>query len=267
MIILNFNRLYHSWQKNIFAKVWRAMLTPPSFRRILLKLSGEILMGGQKFGISQKACEQVASALIKLRKAGLEVAVVIGGGNIFRGLELNTQGFSRSPADQMGMLATLMNGIALRQALEVCGCRSKVMSALDCPKIVESFNYHDALQSLNEGTLLIFVGGTGNPYFSTDTAAALRAAEIHADILLKATKVDGIYDCDPLLNTGAIKYGQINYAQVLSEKLAVMDAAAISLCRDSAIPIYVFNMKKLFNEDPYSLILPPQAEGTLVDAN
>ncbi|MBA2727395.1 MAG: UMP kinase [Parachlamydiaceae bacterium] len=237
------------------------------YKRILLKLSGELLMGGQNFGIDQNACDKVANALIKLQQAGLEVAVVIGGGNIFRGIQLNMEGISRTPADQMGMLATLMNGVALQQALEARGCDSKVMTALECPKVAESFNYRNAIQALNLGTLLIFVGGTGNPYFTTDTAAALRGAEINADILLKATKVDGIYDKDPLKNSDAKKYDHISYARVLAEKLAVMDATAISLCQYNGLPILVFNMQRLFTDDPYRQILPPQSQGTLVDAN
>jgi uridylate kinase len=237
------------------------------YKRILLKLSGELLMGGNNFGIDQTACEKVAKALIKLQQSGLEVAVVIGGGNIFRGIQLNNTGMSRTPADQMGMLATLMNGIALQQALEACGCKSKVMSALECPKVAESFNYRNAAHALKQGELLIFVGGTGNPYFTTDSAAALRAAEIDADILLKATKVDGIYNKDPLKNKDAIKYEHISYERVLAEKLAVMDATAIALCQYNTIPILVFNMQRLFTEDPYSQILPPQSQGTLVDAN
>lgn len=237
------------------------------YKRILLKLSGELLMGDQTFGIDQNACEKVANALIKFQQAGLEVAVVIGGGNIFRGIQLNSSGISRTPADQMGMLATMMNGIALQQALEARGSDSKVMTALDCPKVAESFNYRNAIRALDLGTMLIFVGGTGNPYFTTDTAAALRAAEIKADILLKATKVDGIYDKDPLKSKNAKKYDHISYERVLAEKLAVMDATAISLCQTNALPILVFNMQRLFTDDPYTQILPPQSQGTLVDAN
>ncbi len=237
------------------------------YKRILLKISGELLMGDQKYGIDMNACGKVADALIKLQQSGLEVALVIGGGNIFRGIQLNGSGISRTPADQMGMLATLMNGLALQQALEIRGCVTRVMSALDCPKVAETFNYRNAIQSLNRSELLIFVGGTGNPYFTTDSAAALRAAEISADILLKATKVDGIYNKDPMKNKDAVKYDHINYASVLAEKLAVMDATAISLCQYNAIPILVFNMQRLFTDDPYSQILPPHSQGTLVDAN
>jgi uridylate kinase len=215
------------------------------YRRILLKLSGETLMGDQNFGIDQNATQKIALAIKSLRDAEIDVAIVIGGGNIFRGIHLEKLGIARTPADQMGMLSTLINGIALRQALISVECKSKVMSALECPRIAEMYNWGEALKALNEGIVLIFVGGTGNPYFTTDTAAALRACEIQADVLLKATKVKGVYNKDPLKYSNAVKYDNLSYAQVLEDKLEVMDAASIVLCRDNHIPIFVFNMEHL----------------------
>lgn len=223
-------------------------------------------MGTQQFGVDWHATEKVADALIKLQQSGLQVAVVVGGGNIFRGIKLSDSGMLRTPADQIGMLATMINGIALQQALQLRGCTARVMSALECPKAVEFYNWGHALEALEKGSLLIFVAGTGNPYFTTDSAAALRAAEINADILLKATKVDGIYSKDPLKYRDAIKYDHISYEQVLVEKLAVMDATAIALCQHNAVPIVVFNMQLLFADDPMAHILPPQSQGTLVSS-
>lgn len=234
------------------------------YKRIVLKLSGETLLGGQEFGIHQKACLEVAQSLQNIQKLGLQVAVVIGGGNIFRGINLRATGMPRTPADHMGMLATLLNGIAIQQALIELGSAACVMSALDCPKIAESYNWTKALKYLEAETILIFVGGTGNPYFTTDTAAALRAGEIQADILLKATKVDGIYNKDPLLYSDAIKYEKISYSQVLAEKLQVMDATAVALCRSNHIPIFVFNMQKLFKGNLSTLLLELK-DGSLVE--
>lgn len=215
------------------------------YKRILLKLSGEILMGTDPFGISQEACLKIAKAIRSISKTGVEIGIVIGGGNIFRGIHLEEMGLQRTPADQMGMLATIINGIALQQALASISCCSKVMSALECPKAVDAFSWRKALQYFAEGNVLIFVGGTGNPYFTTDTAAALRASEIQADILLKATKVDGVYDKDPLKYSDAVKYDTLSYSRALAEKLEVMDATSIALCRSNNIPILVFNMNVL----------------------
>lgn len=234
------------------------------YRRILLKLSGEILLGSQKFGIDQDACNEIASAISDLQKAGQEIGIVIGGGNIFRGINLKNLGMQQTPADHMGMLATLINGIALQQALEANGCPAKVMSALECPKAVETYNWAKAQEYLKSGTVLIFVGGTGNPYFTTDSAAALRASEIHADVLLKATKVDGIYNKDPKKYPDAVKYDKITYSQFLAEKLEVMDATAIVLCRNSQIPIFVFNMNLLSNTKELFNTLSESRPGTLV---
>lgn len=233
------------------------------FKRVLIKLSGEILMGSQKFGLQQEACREVASALQEMRTAGLEVAVVIGGGNIFRGINLKAMGMERTPADHMGMLATLINGIALQQALVYVNCPAKVMSALECPKAADSYNWNRALEYIESGHVLIFAGGTGNPYFTTDTAAALRASEIHADILLKATKVDGIYNKDPIKYADAVKYDRMTYTQILTEKLEVMDATSIALCRSNKIPVFVFNMQNL-GQGKILDILAHQKQGTLV---
>ena len=234
------------------------------YKRILLKLSGETLMGQKPFGINLEACNTIAHAIKGMHEAGLEVGIVIGGGNIFRGINLKEMGMQRTPADHMGMLATLINGVALQQALHSIDCPAKVMSALECPRVAENYNWAKSLELLSEGHVLIFAGGTGNPYFTTDSAAALRANEIHADILLKATKVDGIFSKDPLKYKDAIKYKNMSYSQILAEKLEVMDATAIALCRSNKIPIFVFNMQ-LLEKIPIEQILTQQETfGTIV---
>lgn len=235
----------------------------PSYQRILLKLSGEILVQGQPFGINAAACQALATSLNRLHLAGIEVGIVIGGGNIFRGTHLESIGIARSPADQMGMLATLINGIALQEALESIGCNAKVLTALECPKVAETYTWRAAMQALTAGQVVIFVGGTGNPYFTTDTAAALRASEIGANALLKATKVDGIYSKDPLKYHDAVKYNTLSYTQMLSEKLEVMDATAVALCRSNHIPILVFDMQKLHDKS-FPQLLTQQDFGSLV---
>lgn len=240
--------------------------TPPTklpYKRILLKLSGEMLMQGQAFGINTEACQALAQSIKNLQATGIEIGIVIGGGNIFRGTHLEAIGIARSPADQMGMLATLINGVALQEALESIDCKAKVLTALDCPKVAESYTWRSAMQALTSKTVVIFVGGTGNPYFTTDTAAALRASEIHADALLKATKVDGIYSKDPLKHPDAVKYSSLSYSQMLAEKLEVMDATAIALCRSNHIPILVFDMQKLKSQN-ISELLSQQNFGSLV---
>lgn len=235
----------------------------PPYKRVLLKLSGEMLVGTQGFGIEQNACQKTAVAIKTLREAQIETAIVIGGGNIFRGIHLEKLGMARTPADQMGMLATLINGIALRQALESIGCASTIMTALECPKVAEMFRWKEAQNALAAGIVLIFVGGTGNPYFSTDTAAAMRACEIQADVLLKATKVNGVYNKDPIQYPDAVKYGTISYAKVIEDKLGFMDATSIVLCRDNRIPIYVFNMENL-QQDRIISALSRKEVGTLI---
>lgn len=224
------------------------------YRRILLKLSGETLLGSQPFGINQEACLQAAKNLSLFHKAGIELGVVIGGGNIFRGVEIKKMGMARTPADHLGMLATMMNGIALQQALISINIPVCVMSALECPKAVNPYQWEIALKHIKEGTIVIFVGGTGNPYFTTDTAAAMRASEMGAEALLKATKVDGIYNCDPAKDSNAIKYDEISYSQFLADQLQVMDASAVALCDNNNIPIFIFNMHRLSKETPDEIL-------------
>ena len=214
------------------------------YKRILLKLSGEAFMGAGKFGIEQKATHSIAAAIKEIHALGVQIGIVVGGGNIFRGSQASDFGFSRTPADHVGMLATTINGLILQQSLASQGCESHVMSAFDTDSIIEKYNWQAALSHLERGALVIFVGGTGNPYFTTDTAAALRASEINAEVLLKATKVDGIYDKDPLRYPKAKKFPRLSYADVLNQKLNVMDATAIALCRENKIPIHVFNLFK-----------------------
>ena len=200
-------------------------------------------MGEQQFGIEHKACAQIAISIKEVYEEGIkEIGIVIGGGNIFRGVQAQKFGFERTPADHIGMLATAINGLVLQQSLTALGLKSHVMSALDCQLITERYNWAKAVEYLEKGIILIFVGGTGSPYFTTDTAAALRASEIQAEILLKATKVDGVYSKDPKVNKEAVKYAKLSYAEVLTRKLNIMDAAAVALCRDNQIPICVFNL-------------------------
>lgn len=234
----------------------------PAYKRVLLKLSGEALMGSQKFGVDPDACHRIALAVTELIQLGVQVGIVIGGGNIFRGIRGTHQGMARTPADHIGMLATIINGIALQQAFERVGCDSRILTAIACDVMAESYNWKSALHYLDQGIVLIFVGGTGNPYFTTDSAAALRAFEIQAQILLKATKVDGIYNKDPIRHSDAIRYNRLTYSEVLSQNLQVMDAAAIALCRENAIPIRVFN---IFSEHALKKAVCSQSEGTLVE--
>lgn len=237
----------------------------PPYKRILLKISGESLLGKHHFGVDPDACLAIAKALKEMHLAGLEVAVVIGGGNIFRGVRLKEFGMSRTPADQIGMLATLINGIALHEALVGMYCKARLMSALECPKIAESYNWGKAIEALSSGHIVLFVGGTGNPYFTTDTAAALRASEIEADIMLKATKVDGIYNKDPIKNPDAVKYDTITYSRILNEKLEIMDSTSVALCMNNQIPILVFNMNLLYNHNLPQVL--SERQGTLVSGN
>lgn len=217
-------------------------------------------MGNQSYGVDPDACHKIASSVKELQKLGVQVGVVIGGGNIFRGVKGNQNGMQRTPADHIGMLATLINGIALQQAFEKIECDSRIMSAISCDVMAESYSWKNALKYLELGIVLIFVGGTGNPYFTTDSAAALRALEIQAEILLKATKVDGIYNKDPLKYPNAVKFDQVTYTQVLASKLQVMDLTAITLCQENGIPIRVFNMfdhslkAAVFNEPVGTLV-------------
>lgn len=232
----------------------------PLYRRILLKLSGEALMGDQSFGVERSACERIAQSIKEVYLLGVEIGIVVGGGNIFRGAQATEFGFSRTPADHIGMLATTINGLVLQQSLAALGIESRVMSALG-DSIVEKYVWGQAMTYLRQGLVVIFVGGTGNPYFTTDTAAALRGSEIGSEILLKATKVDGIYTDDPKKNPEATKYSSLSYTEALTKRLNVMDASAIALCRENQIPIYVFN---LFEEGALKKALCLQDGGTLV---
>ena len=215
---------------------------PPTlaYRRVLLKLSGEALMGDDAFGINRNTIERMCAEVAAVSRLGIELAIVIGGGNIFRGVAGGSAGMDRATADYMGMLATVMNALALQDALRQQGVVSRVQSALKIEQVVEPYIRPKALRYLEEGKVVIFAAGTGNPFFTTDTAAALRGAEIHADVILKATKVDGIYDKDPKKFADAVKFDQITYLDVLAKGIKVMDSTAISLCMDNALPIVVF---------------------------
>lgn len=218
-----------------------------SYKRILLKLSGEALMGSQKYGIDTAMAESVANEIKGLHERGVEIAVVVGGGNIFRGVSESAGNMDRAAADYIGMLATVMNAVVLQDALEKNGVYTRVMSAIDIPQLAEPFIRRRAIRHLEKKRVVIFAAGTGNPYFTTDSAAALRALEIEADVIFKATKVDGIYSADPKLVSEAEKFDRISYQEVLEKRLKVMDASAISLCMDNDLPIMVFNMTRSGN--------------------
>lgn len=215
-----------------------------AFRRVLLKISGEALMGEQSYGIDVDVARQVAEELKAVHQLGVQVAVVVGGGNIFRGVSKSAGNMDRSSADYIGMLATVMNAVVLQDALEKLDVHTRVMSALNIPQLAEPFIRRRAVRHLEKSRVVIFAAGTGNPYFTTDSAAALRALEIKADIILKATKVEGIYNADPMLDSTATRFDCITYQEVLEKQLKVMDASAISLCMDNDLPIVVFNMRR-----------------------
>jgi uridylate kinase len=232
-----------------------------AYRRILVKLSGEALMGNSDYGIDPLFLKRLAAEVAAVRENGAEVAVVIGGGNLFRGAGLARAGMDRVTADQMGMLATVMNSLALQDALEQIGVFARVMSAIRINEVCEDYIRRRAVRHLEKGRITIFAAGTGSPFFTTDTAASLRAIEIEADLLLKATKVDGVYDSDPMLNPSARRYDRLTYDQVLDGRLNVMDATAIVLCRDHHLPLRVFNLN-----EPGALVRVARGEevGTLV---
>jgi uridylate kinase len=217
------------------------------YRRVLLKISGEALMGGQNYGIDVDVARMVGEELKAVHELGVQVAVVVGGGNIFRGVSKSAGNMDRSSADYIGMLATVMNAVVLQDALEKLDVQTRVMSAIDIPQLAEPFIRRRAVRHLEKGRIVLFAAGTGNPYFTTDSAAALRALEIKADIILKATKVDGVYTADPMKDPEAVRYDSITYQQVLERRLQVMDASAISLCMDNNLPINVFNMRQAGN--------------------
>ena len=216
-------------------------------QRILVKFSGESVAGDDEHGIDPKVLDQMASSVAACKELGAQIGIVIGGGNLFRGEKLNKAGMDRVAGDHMGMLATVMNGIAFRDALERAGIKTRVMSAISMSGIVEHYDRRLAIQLLDDGYVVIFTAGTGNPFFTTDTTAALRAAEINAEVVMKATKVDGVYDRDPNQFKDAKKYSSLSYQQVLSDEIAVMDSTAIALCKDNNIPIMVFDIFKKGN--------------------
>ena len=218
-------------------------MSAPVYRRVLLKLSGEALMGEQAFGIDPVVTTQIAKEIGEIQQLGVQTAVVIGGGNLFRGLAASAKGMDRATADYMGMLATVINALALQDALEHLGVLTRVASAIEMRAVAEPFIRRRAVRHLEKGRVVVFAAGTGNPYFTTDTAAALRAMEIKADVILKGTKVDGVYTADPMIDKTATKYDDISYLRVLEQGLKVMDATAISLCMDNSLPIVVFNLR------------------------
>lgn len=232
------------------------------YQRILLKLSGEALMGEQDFGIDPKVVESVAKDVQELVEKGVQVAMVIGGGNIFRGVSLSASGMDRTSADHMGMLATVINSLSLQDALERQGLTVRVMSALPIHKVCEDYIRRRAVRHLEKGRVVIFAAGTGNPFFTTDTAASLRGIEVNADVVMKGTKVDGVYTADPEKDPDAKRYERLSYDEVIEGKLAVMDTTAIVLCRDNHIPIRVFNMNKA---GTLLSIIEGGDEGTLVE--
>ncbi len=234
------------------------------YKRILLKLSGEALMGDDDFGIDSKILAQTASEVVKQQASGTQVALVIGGGNIFRGAGLAQGGIDRVSADQMGMLATVMNALAMQDAIKKQGVNCRIMSALKIDQLGEEFSALKAREYLQGGDVLIFAAGTGNPYFTTDTAASLRAVEIQADLLLKATKVNGVYDADPMKNPDAVRYEKLGFDEAIAKELGVMDLTAMVLCRENKLPLCVFNM---FEEGVLAQIVSGDTRsGTLVEA-
>ena len=237
----------------------------PAFKRILLKLSGEALMGDQNYGIDTKIAESVAKEIKAVHDLGVEVAVVVGGGNIFRGVSKSAGNMDRAAADYIGMLATVMNAVVLQDALEKLNVFTRVLSAIDIPQLAEPFIRRRAVRHLEKMRVVIFAAGTGNPYFTTDSAAALRACEIKAEVIFKATKVDGIYSDDPMKNPNATRYESISYKEVLEKRLKVMDSSAISLCMDNNLPIMVFNMKE--DGNIIKAVNGDLKIGTLVGAN
>jgi len=228
-------------------------MSSPAFRRILLKLSGEVLAGEQGFGIDPKKATELANEVKSIYEMGVSIGLIIGAGNIFRGLQASSKGMDRVTGDYLGMLATIMNAISLQDALEKVGVETRTLSAITVSKIAEPYIRRRALRHMEKGRVVIIAGGTGNPYFTTDTAAALRATELHAEVLIKGTKVDGVYDKDPVVNSDAKRYKNISFNEVLSKNLRVMDLTAITLCKENALPIRIFNinnkgdLKRLLN--------------------
>lgn len=236
-------------------------MNSPKYQRVLLKISGEVLAGDQGYGIDPKVIDAVSTEIKDIRDLGVEVAIVIGGGNIFRGLAASAGGMERTSADYMGMLATVLNALALQNTLERKGVFTRVQSAIEMRQLAESYIRRRAIRHLEKKRVVIFAGGTGNPYFSTDTAAALRAMEIGAQVILKGTKVDGIYDADPMKHPKAKRYDELTFFQVIEKDLRVMDSTAVTLCMDHNLPLIVFNLKETGN---IKRIILGQKVGTIV---
>jgi uridylate kinase len=235
----------------------------PRYKRILLKLSGEALMGDGAYGISRQTIGEIVGEIAEIVRAGVEIGVVIGGGNIFRGVAPGAAGMDRATADYMGMLATVMNALALQDAMRQAGVSSRVQSALNIEQVVEPYIRGKAIRYLEEGKLVIFAAGTGNPFFTTDTAAALRASEVGAEIVLKATKVDGVYTADPKKDPAATRYHRVSFDEAIQRNLKVMDATALALCRDQRLPVNVFS---IFKKGALARVVAGEDEGTLVHA-
>lgn len=236
-------------------------MTSPKYKRILLKLSGEALMGDDAFGINRQTIERIVDEISQVVSLGVEMGVVIGGGNIFRGVALGSAGMDRATADYMGMLATIMNSLALADVMRQKGLNARVQSALNIEQVVEPYIRPKAIRYLEEGKIVIFAAGTGNPFFTTDTAAALRGTEIGAEMVLKATKVDGVYSEDPKINPNAQRYDEISFDEAIVRNLKIMDATAFALCRDQSLPITVFSINK---PGAMKKVLMGDSEGTLV---
>jgi uridylate kinase len=240
----------------------------PRYKRVLIKLSGEAFMGNKEYGIDPDTVNAIADELAEVNRLGVQLAIVVGGGNIFRGVAASAKGMDRAAADYVGMLATVMNSLALQDALEKRGVFTRVQSAIEMQAVAEPYIRRRAIRHLEKGRIVIFAAGTGNPYFTTDTTAALRALEIGAEAILKATMVDGVYDSDPLKNPEAVMYSSLNYIEVLQQGLKVMDATAVSLCMDNSLPIVVFNMtvpgniiKVLFGERIGTIVSSDEERG------
>jgi len=232
-----------------------------NFNRILLKISGEVLSGDKKFGIDPALTQKISKKIKTLHDLNIQIGIVIGGGNIFRGMSVSEQGMDRVPADYLGMMATLMNSVALQSELEKLNCDTRVMSALSVTQLAEPYIRRRATRHLEKNRIVIFAGGTGNPYFTTDTAAALRGIEINADVIIKGTKVDGIYSSDPIKNKEAVKYDKITFKEVIENELKVMDMTAFTLCKENNLPIVVLNIN---DKNCLSTLIKSQNIGTLV---
>lgn len=239
-------------------------MNPAKYQRVLLKISGELLAGDQEYGIQPSVLDTIADEIGEVVSLGVEIAIVIGGGNIFRGLAATASGMERASADYMGMLATLLNALALQDALERKGVSTRLQSAIEMRQLAEGYIRRRAIRHLEKKRVVIFAGGTGNPYFSTDTAAALRAMEIGAQVILKGTKVDGIYEADPLTNPSAKMYNELPFLSIINQNLKVMDSTAITLCMDNALPLIVFNFKETGN---LKRVTQGDKIGTLVTAD